>query len=191
MSKPYYGVSGSFVFTELYKPDFLTSGKVRAGYSKVGQATDPFQTQLSYSIASNTLNGLPFGNPSNTNIPNRGLLPSEATELEVGTELGFLQSRIRVDLTLYKKNSKKEIVFTPASITSGYSGAVLNSGELGKQGRGAIADPGADTHQRLHLDFFLQRGLQPEHRDFALGRAGAVRVRHLALGGRLRWPAGG
>ena len=134
VSKPYYGVSGSFVFTELYKPEFLTSGKVRAGYSKVGQATDPFQTQLTYSIGSNTLNGLPFGNPSNSNIPNRSLQPSEATELEVGTELGFLQSRIRVDLTLYKKNSKKEIVFTPASITSGYGGAVLNSGELENKG---------------------------------------------------------
>ena len=134
VGKPYYGVSGSFVFTELYKPEFLTSGKIRAGYSKVGQATDPFQTQLSYNIASNTLNGLPFGNPSNSNIPNRALLPSNATELEVGTELGFLQSRIRVDLTFYKKNSKQEIVNTPASITSGYSGAVLNSGELENKG---------------------------------------------------------
>ncbi len=133
-NKFYYGVSGSFVFTELYKPEFLTSGKIRAGYSKVGQATDPFQTQLTYSIGSNTLNGLPFGNPSNSNIPNRGLQPSNATELEVGTELGFLQSRIRVDLTLYKKNSNKEIVNTPASITSGYGGAVLNSGELENKG---------------------------------------------------------
>ena len=134
VGKGYYGVSGSFVFTELYKPEFLTSGKLRAGYSKVGQATDAFQTQLNYNIGSNTLNGLPFGNPSNTNIPNSGLLPSNATELEVGTELGFLQSRIRVDLTLYKKNSKQEIVFTPASITSGYPGAVLNSGELENKG---------------------------------------------------------
>ncbi|AWM31408.1 SusC/RagA family TonB-linked outer membrane protein [Hymenobacter nivis] len=130
----YPGVSGSFVFSELYKPDFLSFGKIRAGYSRVGQATGPYQTQLNYSLGSTTLNGVPYGGPSDSNIPNRGLRASSATELEVGTELAFLQNRLRLDLTLYKKKSTGEIVNTPASITSGYSGAVLNAGELENKG---------------------------------------------------------
>lgn len=130
----YPGVSGSFVFSELYKPDFLSFGKIRAGYSRVGQATGPFQTQLNYSLGSTTLNGVPYGGPSDSNIPNRALKASQATELEVGTELAFLQNRLRLDLTLYKKKSTGEIVNTPASITSGYSGAVLNAGELENKG---------------------------------------------------------
>ena len=128
------GVSGSFVFSELFKPDFLSFGKIRGGFSTVAQATVPYQTQLNYSIGSTTLNGVPYGGPSDSNIPNRALRPSRATELEVGTELGFVQNRLRVDLTFYKKNSTGEIVNTPASITSGYSGAVLNAGEMENKG---------------------------------------------------------
>ncbi|UOG77508.1 SusC/RagA family TonB-linked outer membrane protein (plasmid) [Hymenobacter tibetensis] len=134
LSITYPGVSGSFVFTELWKPQVLTFGKLRAGYSKVGQATNPYQTQLSYALSSSTLLGIPFGNPDNANIPNRGLLASQATELEFGTELGFLDSRVRLDLTFYKKKSTNEIVNAPSSITSGYSGAVLNAGELENKG---------------------------------------------------------
>lgn len=134
LSTTYPGVSGSFVFTELWKPQFLTFGKLRAGYSKVGQATNPYQTQLSYALSSTTLLGIPFGNPDNANIPNRGLLASEASEIEFGTELGFAESRVRLDLTFYKKKSTNEIVNAPSSITSGYSGAVLNAGELENKG---------------------------------------------------------
>ncbi|TDN38711.1 SusC/RagA family TonB-linked outer membrane protein [Hymenobacter sp. UV11] len=134
LNSVYPGVSGSFVFSELWKPDFLSFGKIRAGFSKVGQATGPYQTQLNYSLSSSTLNGLPFGGPSDPNIPNRALRASQATELEVGTELAFVQNRVRVDLTFYKKNSTGEIVNTPASATSGYSGAVLNAGELENKG---------------------------------------------------------
>ncbi|QKG53354.1 TonB-dependent receptor [Hymenobacter sp. BRD67] len=130
----YPGVSASFVFSELWKPDFLSFGKIRAGYSRVGQATIPYQTQLSYALLPVTLNGRPLGTPSNANIPNSNLLPSSATELEVGTELAFVQNRVRLDLTAYKKKSSNEIVFAPASISSGYQGAVLNAGEMENKG---------------------------------------------------------
>ena len=130
------GVSASFVFSELWKPDFLSFGKIRAGYSTVAQATLPYQTQLSYAFLPQTLNGLPLGtiSPDNVNIPNSRLGPSVATEIEVGTELAFVQNRLRLDLTVYKKKSKDEIVFAPASISSGYQGAVLNSGEMENKG---------------------------------------------------------
>ena len=132
----YPGVSGSFVFSELWKPDFLSFGKIRAGYSRVGQATIPYQTQLSYAFLPATLNGLPLGtiSPDNVNIPNRKLRSSEATEFEIGTELAFVQNRVRLDLTFYKKKSSNEIVFAPASISSGYQGAVLNAGEMENKG---------------------------------------------------------
>ncbi|WP_151089399.1 SusC/RagA family TonB-linked outer membrane protein [Hymenobacter baengnokdamensis] len=130
----YPGVSASFVFSELWKPDFLSFGKIRAGYSRVGQATIPYQTQLSYALLPVTLNGRPLGTPSNVNIPNSDLLPSSATELEVGTELAFVQNRVRLDLTVYKKKSSNEITFAPASISSGYQGAVLNAGEMENKG---------------------------------------------------------
>ncbi|WP_210514700.1 SusC/RagA family TonB-linked outer membrane protein [Hymenobacter terricola] len=136
LSVTYPAVSGSFVFSELWKPDFLSFGKIRAGYSKVGQATNPYQTQLSYAFLPTTLNGLPLGtiSPDNVNIPNSSLMASKATEFEIGTELAFAQNRVRLDLTVYKKKSSGEIVYAPASISSGYQGAVLNSGEMENKG---------------------------------------------------------
>jgi len=136
LSVTYPAVSGSFVFTELWKPEFLSFGKIRAGYSKVGQATNPYQTQLSYAFLPTSLNGLPLGtiSPDNVNIPNRSLLASKATEFEIGTELAMAQNRLRLDLTFYKKKSTNEIVYAPASISSGYQGAVLNAGEMENKG---------------------------------------------------------
>ena len=130
----YPSVSGSFVFSEFLKNNWLSFGKLRAGYAEVGQATSPYQTQLSYSFSGSTFNGLPRGIILNTAVPNSSLKPSKAKELEIGTELRFLKNRLNVDLTWYNKKSSNEILQAPASIASGYGGAVLNIGELQNRG---------------------------------------------------------
>lgn len=131
----YPSVSGSFVFSQLLtKPDWLSFGKLRAGYAVVGQATSPYQTQLSYTFASTTFNGNQQGLISNTDVPNSALQPSRATEIEIGTELSFLQNRLNLDATWYDKKSTNEILSAPASIASGYGGAILNIGELQNRG---------------------------------------------------------
>jgi TonB-linked SusC/RagA family outer membrane protein len=130
----YPSVSGSFVFTDLVKATWLSFGKLRAGYAVVGQATIPYQTQLSYTFNSATLGGLPLGTISNTSVPNSSLMASEAKEFEIGTELHFMQNRLSLDLTYYDKKSSNEILPAPASISSGYVGAVLNIGELQNKG---------------------------------------------------------
>lgn len=134
----YPSVSGSFVFSELFKAPWLSFGKLRAGYAIVGQATDPYQTQLSYTFAAASFNGHPVGNILNTSVPNSALKASKAKELEVGTELRFFQNRLSFDLTWYDKKSFDEIVRAPTSIASGYGGAVLNIGELQNKGFEAL-----------------------------------------------------
>jgi TonB-linked SusC/RagA family outer membrane protein len=133
----YPSISGSFVYSEFIKNNWLTFGKLRAGYAVVGQATNPYQTQLSYTLNSVSLNGLPLGAIFNANVPNKSLRPSKASELEIGTE-ARLFDRVSVDLTWYNKISKNEIIFAPASISSGYGGAVLNIGELENKGFEAL-----------------------------------------------------
>jgi outer membrane receptor protein involved in Fe transport len=134
----YPSISGSFVFSELLKSDVLSFGKLRAGYAKVGQSTDPYQTLLTYAFRSETLNGSPLGIISNVNIPNSALEASTASELEAGTELRFFKDRLNLDITWYKKKSKNEIVFATTSPTTGYAGAVLNSGEIENKGLEAL-----------------------------------------------------
>ncbi|PWS27304.1 SusC/RagA family TonB-linked outer membrane protein [Pedobacter yonginense] len=130
----YPSISGSFVFTELWKPSFLSFGKIRAGYAVVGQATDPYQTQLTYNFRSESLNGAPLGTITNVNIPNSALKASKASEFEIGTEMRFFGDRLNLDFTYYKKLSKDEISFVTTSSTTGYAGAVLNSGEIENKG---------------------------------------------------------
>lgn len=134
----YPSVSASFVFSEFVKPSWLSFGKLRAGYAVVGQATGPYNTQLTYGLYSQTLNGLPLGNISNPSVPNPALQPSEASEFEVGTEMRLFNNRLNLDVTYYSKKSKNEILAAPASTTSGYSGAVLNIGELQNRGWEAL-----------------------------------------------------
>ncbi len=131
----YPSVSGSFVFTELWKPTWLDFGKIRAGWANVGGgAQTPYQTLLNYGLSPVQLNGMPLGIITNTSTPNSDLKPSDASELEIGTELHTLNNRLNFDITWYDKLSKNEIVPAPASITSGYVGAVLNIGEIRNKG---------------------------------------------------------
>jgi len=134
----YPSVSGSFVFSQVWRPDWLDFGKVRAGYAVVGQATVPYQTQLSYALYSQSLNGRALGSISNTSIPNSTLQASKANELEVGTEMRLFHGLLNVDVTWYSKKSKNEIVAAPASIASGYTAAILNIGELQNKGVEAL-----------------------------------------------------
>lgn len=134
----YPSVSGSFVFSELWKPSFLSFGKLRAGYAMVGQATIPFQTQLYYNLRSESINNNPLGNIVNSSIPNSSLRASKATELEIGTEMKFFKDRLSLDFTWYNKKSTDEILPVPTSTTTGYSGAVLNIGELRNKGVEAL-----------------------------------------------------
>lgn len=134
LDKFYPSVNGSFVFSELLHNDWLSFGKLRAGFAQVGQATVPYQTQLAYSFNTSSLNGMPLGVISNGSIPNSSLVASLATELEIGTELRFFKDRLNLDLTWYNKKSKDEITDATASVTSGYGGAYLNIGQLQNRG---------------------------------------------------------
>lgn len=134
----YPSISGAFVFSEFLKTDWLSFGKLRAGYAVVGQATDPYNTQLSYNFLSASLNGRPLGVIPSASVPNSELQPSKASKLEFGTEMRLFNNLLSVDLTWYNKKSKNEIITAPASITSGYTGAVLNIGELQNKGFEAL-----------------------------------------------------
>ena len=138
LSKFYPAISGAFIFSELWHPTWLSNGKLRAGYAGVGQATNPFQTQLSYGLSSATLNGLPLGSVANSSVPNNALIASYASEIEVGAELGFFNNRLTIDMAWYNKKSKDEIVSAPASASSGYNAAVLNIGKLKNSGIEAL-----------------------------------------------------
>ena len=130
----YPSVSGSFVFSDLLRQKWLSFGKLRAGWANVGGSLTPYQTLLNYGLMAQQLNGRPLGTITNASVPNSLLRPSNASELEIGAEMRLFNNRISLDISWYDKTSKNEILVAPASITSGYNGAVLNIGELKNTG---------------------------------------------------------
>ncbi len=130
----YPSLNGSFLFNDFVSLPWLNFGKLRIGWANVGGGTQPYKTLLNYGLFPQQLNGLPLGNITNPSIPNSKLKPSSASEIEVGTELRMFNSRIGLDLAWYSKKSKNEIFESPASNTSGYTGVILNIGELQNKG---------------------------------------------------------
>lgn len=148
----YGGVNGSLVFTEAFRlpKEVLNFGKVRAGYTRVGNEASPYQTANFYQInailggsASPSNVGLPF-TPQNGAVynivtqsnllTNANLKPEFITELELGTELQFLDNRIGIDLTYYNKRSTSQIFEVTAAPSSGYTTQILNLGEATNKG---------------------------------------------------------
>ena len=130
----YPSFSGSFVFSELWHIPGLDLGKLRLSYANVGGAADnPYQTLQTYSIAGtlHVTNGIfPIGVAGNGQVPNSALRPSSRSEIEGGLELDFFKGRLRVDLAVYEKTVKDDIVPVSIDYTSGYNSALLNVGTL-------------------------------------------------------------
>ncbi len=130
----YPSFSGSFVFSELWHIPGLDLGKLRLSYANVGGAADnPYQTLQTYSIQGtlHVTNGVfPIGVAGNGQVPNSALRPSSRSEIEGGLELDFFKGRLRVDLAVYEKTVKDDIVPVSIDYTSGYNSALLNVGTL-------------------------------------------------------------
>lgn len=132
----YPSISGSYVFSNHLKSDWLTFGKLRASYAEVGSDTDvqPYADQLNYGINSN-LFSTPDGSQSpvagaNTNVlPNGNLKPSRVNEFEIGLDLRMFDNRLGLDLAVYNKTTLDQILNSQISNSSGYNQTLVNSGE--------------------------------------------------------------
>lgn len=131
----YPSVSGSLIFSNLI-PDqrLLSFGKLRASWAEVGGDTDPYQLNLMYGLLEFSVLDKPLGQISNTSIPNRDLKPTQTYSYEVGTELHFLDGRIRVDATYYNSRTVDQILALKIPSTSGYNAAIINAGEITNKG---------------------------------------------------------
>jgi TonB-linked SusC/RagA family outer membrane protein len=129
----YPSVSGSFVFSEfLQGQNILSFGKLKAGWAKVGSDTGPYQIFNTFGV------GNPYGSlPTQslpTRLPNANLLPTLSTSYDLGAEVKFLDNRIGLDFTVYKRRNTNQILPLSVSSTSGYSQAMVNAGEITNQG---------------------------------------------------------
>ena len=135
----YPSVNSSFVFSDAFEmPEWISFGKLRAGYSDVGGgANDPYQLALTYAITDTyTATGptVSLGSINNSSLPNENLEPFSKKEYEIGLDLRLFKSRLNLDLTYYSNKTENDIVNINTSTASGYSSASINIGELQNRG---------------------------------------------------------
>jgi outer membrane receptor protein involved in Fe transport len=80
----------------------------------------PFNSHPSFTL-SDTLN-------------NVNLKPESTTSWEVGTELGFLDDRLGLDVAYYNKTTRDEILAVPVSAASGFTRQFMNAGAIRNRG---------------------------------------------------------
>jgi TonB-linked SusC/RagA family outer membrane protein len=103
----YPSVSGSFIFSDAFPTlgRFMT-GKLRAGWAEVGKDASPYSYRTALEYKTTSYGGYGYGFWG----PNPNLRPEFATSYEFGTELGFLDERIGMDATVYRKETRDQIV---------------------------------------------------------------------------------
>jgi len=131
----YPSVSGSFVFSELWKPKVLSYGKLRLSYAQAGSDLNPYETATAFSVGTVYAGATrvnPLYVPNNLNNPE--IKPSFAHSYEAGIDLRFLNNRLGLDFTYYQQNNKNQIISLNTSGVSGYQSVTINAGLIRNQG---------------------------------------------------------
>jgi TonB-linked SusC/RagA family outer membrane protein len=155
----YPSVSANFVFSELLKTSWLSNGKIRANYAKVGNAAPPLSINNIYNKPTG-FGSIPlFSLPSSKN--NSDLKSENTVSLEAGLEADFFSNRVGVDVTVYKTNTFDQILSVGVTGATGYTGKFVNSGEIQNKGIEAsiyvVPVQTDDFEWRMNLNFTRNR----------------------------------
>ena len=130
----YPSVGAAFVFTDALglQSNFLSYGKLRASWTRVGNDTDPYQLAAVYDAGTAWAGAPSYSAPNR--LPNRILKPEQTTGEEIGADLGFLRDKLILNATVYQKSTTNQILPVSISAATGYTSAVVNSGEVRNRG---------------------------------------------------------
>lgn len=147
----YPAITGSVVLTDAL--NITSSGlsflKLRAGWSEVGNDTDPYQLQAVYLINSFLITNprptaeLPFTPSGGVTAPGASLSgiardpnlkPERTREIEFGLESSFVEGRIKLDATVYRREARDQIAGVSVPEESGYIQLFTNFGVVSNEG---------------------------------------------------------
>ena len=135
----YPSVSAGLVVSNMLQlPSKISFFKLRGSFAKVGNDTNPFQTNGTF-VARAAVNGLPSFTEQ-SQIPNANLKPESITSVEVGADMRFFDDRLKFDVTYFNALNENQIISLPISITSGYTQQSINGGSIRSKGLEAIVE---------------------------------------------------
>lgn len=144
----YPSATASFVFSDALKisSDFFSYGKIRGNISKVGRDADPYVLTTTYSSASlgnnvssinfpfTTANGTYPGFAISNIIGSNTLTPEFTKSYEAGTNLGFFNNRLSLELTYFYTRSESQILPVTVAASTGFTSRYANVGRLDNRG---------------------------------------------------------
>lgn len=128
----YYAASSSLIFSNLLEADWLSFGKVRAGYAEVGNDLPANNVYDSYSVLNNFGSAALFSYPGTKQ--NGNLKPEKTKEIELGLETRMFNNRVALDFTWYKKNTTNQLMPVSTTTATGFSRRWVNAGEIQNKG---------------------------------------------------------
>jgi iron complex outermembrane receptor protein len=131
----YPSASLSFVFSDAFDlgsvKNWLSYGKLRVSEASSANAYLPYQNGFIYNSVSTP--GFTTGLSVPSTLPT-DISPQRSKSFEVGTDLGFLNDRLNLNLTYYNTYSDHQILTINVANSSGLSNVLINSGALRNQG---------------------------------------------------------
>lgn len=130
----YPSASLAWVFSDALAKNssWFNYGKLRLGWAQVGNDTDPYNVINTLTVAD------PFNGTGRVTVPstrlNPGLKSETTTTWEVGTELGFMNGRVNLDVTYYENETTDQIIPVDLSFGTGYGANWINTGKMTNKG---------------------------------------------------------
>ena len=133
----YPSISGSWLLNETFQlPEWITLAKIRGSWAQVGNDTAPYYVNTTYDelerwqFASSYVYGLKLKNEFKA----LDLKPERKNAWEIGIDWRFFNSRINLDATYYKENTKDQIMSIAVPSVSGIDNELINAGNIQNAG---------------------------------------------------------
>lgn len=123
----------TWVITDMLKtlPNFLSIVQLRANYAEVGNDTDPYRLDKTYSFGAGGTLGYAW---RGSTLPEENLKPERTKSTELGFNLNFFNNRLGLDFTWYKSNTYNQLLSIPLPPPSGYNAKFINAGNVQNKG---------------------------------------------------------
>jgi TonB-linked SusC/RagA family outer membrane protein len=128
----YYSAAGTFIFSNALKVPWLSLGKLRANYARVGNDANAISIYDVYDKPT-ALGSIPYFSLPNVKN-NKDLAPEYTNSYEAGVEAEFFDGRVGFDFTVYQANTFDQVLSVQVTGATGYTGKWVNSGEMQNKG---------------------------------------------------------
>jgi len=127
----YPSVDLAWQFSDLLTSDFLSFGKLRVAWGKVGVQPAPYKFATLATTGFDTFGGSFLVDSEKGNVD---LKPEVKTEWEVGTDLRFFGNRIGLGITYYENETKDILFAVKANPSSGFGFNYTNAAVIQNKG---------------------------------------------------------